>query len=470
MLNYGLVSTAIGEDRQQLRDAMHLLADIAHKHNIPVSWAITADSAQFLAKDLTDWHTEYRDETILMLDIKSLWLSNWLTLTQQSEENFDIQNENINTIHTSASVEDIAQHLVKMRQELPRYIKTEWKKIERALDWAAPSIAGAEWKNSVLVYSLEQLGFRGLWGYRWNERRSIAEVDRGCPFGFFYPSADQHNFSAPAAGNITGIPYNTSSHLKEEEQNLRASLINSLLQQNFDLYVDNVKWNRWFSYVEHINSLDVAQLGQETLELLDTYLAHVVGTDNIKMLPLSEMVDDYWENCQQTEPTFVVTHPLESKETTESNASSEQQTSNDVESEVQEKHNKVFLYYDAECQLTFVDGTLEPVDMKNYISPPVLENIGAGIVEKNSLNHGMEYHLPKVVNFKPNRKRSRLHITFSIESTKAMPYGVAVWGNHIGLQLAQSNAKTVTWIDKYLLFIRLTLETGNNDFEIILSI
>ena len=470
MLNYGLVSTAIGEDLQKIRDAMRLLANIAHKYNIPISWAITAESAQHLAKDLTDWHTEFGDEPILMLDIKSLWLSNWLTLTHQSEDEYSIQDENINTIHTSASVEDIAQHLVKMRQELPRYIKTEWKKIERALDWTVPSIAGAEWKNSVLVYSLEQLGFRGLWGYRWDERNSSAEVDRGCPFGFFYPSADQHNFCAPAAGNITGIPYNTASHLKEGEQNLRASLINSTLQQDLDLYVENVRWNRWFSYVEHINSLDVAQLGQETLDMLDSYFAHVAETDNIRLLPLSEMVDDYWESCQQTEPTFVVTHPLESKSTTESNASSEPQTPNNIEIEVQEKHKKVFFYYDAECQFTFVDGTLEPVDMKNYISPPVLENIGAGIVEKNSLNHGMEYHLPKVVNFKSTRKRSRLHITFTIESTKVMPYGVAVWGNHLGLQLVQSNVKAVTWVDKYLLFIRLALETGNNDFEIVLSI
>jgi len=468
MLNYGLVSTAIGDDQQTLRDAMRLLANIAHKYNIPVSWAITADSAQFLAKDLTDWHTEFGDEPVLMLDIKAIWKDNWYALTKQSEDDIDFQNQNINSLQTSASVEVIAEHLVKMRQELPRYIRAEWKKMERALNWSVPSVAGAEWKNSVLVYSLEQLGFRGLWGYQWDERETIAEVDRGCPYGFFYPSTEQHNFSTPAAGSITGIPYHTASHLKKDKQNLRASLINNLLQQNFDIYVENDQLNRWFSYIEHINALDVVQLGQETLEQLDSYFEYISSNDCSRKLPLSVIVDDYWESCQQTEPTFVVTNTLDAQNKNESISSSEAVSTNENESNEQDLNKKVFFYYDAECQFTFVDGTLEPIEMKNYISPPVLENVGN--IEQDISKHGVEYHLPKVVNFKPNRKRSRLHITFTIESTKAMPYGVAVWGNHTGLQLAQSNATDITWVDKYLLFIRLSLEVGNNEFEIVLTI
>ena len=469
MLKYGLVSTAIDEDRQKLRDGMRLLAKIAHKYKIPISWAITADSAQFLAKDLSEWHTEYGDEPLLMLDIKALWEKNWYALNQRSDDDQVVLNDDINTLQASASVEVIAEHLVKMREVLPRYIRTEWKKVERALEWAVPSVAGAEWKNRVLVYSLEQVGFRGLWGYRWDEWGSVAEVDRGCPFGFFYPSAEQHNFSTPAAGSITGIPYHSASHLKKEEQNLRASLINDLLQQDFDLYVENDRWNRWLSYVEHVNTLDVIQLGQETLEKLDAYFAHVSGSESTRLIPLSEMVDDYWESCQQTEPTYVIVDSSESQ--TESASLTSDVTKTSVANEAIDQDNKkCYFYYDAECQFTFVEGTMEPVEMKNYISPPVLDNVGIGVSEQSPLIHGVEYHLPKVVDFKPNRKRSRLHITFTIESTKAMPYGVAVWGNHIGLQLAQSNVKDVTWVDKYLLFIRLALEVGNNEFEIVLTI
>lgn len=469
MLYYGLVSTAIAEDRQQLRDGIRLLAKIAHKHNIPVTWAITADTAQFLAKDITEWHNEYGDEPLLMLDIKSLWEKDWATLTGQPEQDSADQNENINTLHASASPEVVAEHLVKMRETLPRYIRTEWKKVERAMEWAVPSVAGAEWKNQILVHALEQVGFRGLWGYRWDERSSIAEVDRGCPFGCFYPSAEQHNFSAPAAGSIAGIPYFTAAHLDNNADNLRASLINNTIQQNYDLYIENEKWNRWLSYVEHLNALEVTQLGQETLEKLDAYFAHVASNESTKCLPLSEIVDDYWTNCQQTEPTFIIANTTEAQNNPEPANSDPSDPSDESETEEQ-RTKKAFFYYDAECQFTFYDDAMEPSEMKNYISPPVLENVGIGISEQSVIIHGVEYHLPKIASYRPIRKGARLHITFTIESTKAMPYGVALWGNHLGLQLGKSNAKVVTWVDKHLLFVRLALEQGSNEFEIVLTI
>lgn len=469
MLYYGLVSTAIAEDRQQLREGMRLLAKMAHKYNIPITWAIVADSTQFLAKDLTEWHNEFGDEPLLMLDIKPLWEANWAKLTGQTVPDANTESELIDTSMAGVSSEIIAEHLVKMRETVPRYIRTESKKVERALEWAGPNVAGAEWKNHVLVHALEQVGFRGLWGYRWDERGSTAEVDRGSPFGFFYPSAEQHNFSAPAAGSIAGIPYWTAAHLDNNADNLRASLINDTIQRNYDLYVQNEKWNRWLSYVEHVNVLEVAQLGQETLERLDTYFAHVASSESTKLLPLSEMVDDYWTNCQQTEPTFIVATKIDSQENVES-IESESAQFPDGGTSTDQKEEKVFFYYDSKCQFTFSEGTMEPVDMKNYISPPVLENLGSEISHQGASVHGVEYHLPKIVNFRPNRKRSRLHVTFAIESTKAMPYGVAIWGNHIGLQLESSNAEVVTWVDKHLLFIRVALEPGNNEFEIVLTI
>ena len=469
MLYYGLVSTAIAEDRQQLREGMRLLAKMAHKYNIPITWAIVADSAQFLAKDLTEWHNEFGDEPLLMLDIKSLWEVNWAKLTGQPVPDPNTESEPIDTSMADASSAIIAEHLVKTRETLPRYIRTEWKKVERAMEWAVPSVAGAEWKNHVLVHALEQVGFRGLWGYRWDERGSIAEVDRGSPFGFFYPSAEQHNFSAPAAGSITGIPYWTAAHLDNNADNLRASLINGTGQQNYDLYVQNEKWNRWLSYVDHIDALEVAQLGQETLERLDTYFAHVASNESPKLLPLSEMVDDYWTSCQLTEPTYIVATTLDSQKSAES-LEPDSAISTDGYKSTDQKEKRVFFYYDSKCQFTFSEGTMEPVDMKNYISPPVIENLGSDISYQSASVHGVEYHLPQIANFRPSRKRSRLHVTFAIESTKAMPYGVAIWGNHIGLQLENSNAEVVKWVDKYLLFARLALEPGNNEFEIVLTI
>lgn len=450
------------EDRQKLREGMCLLADIAHKYKIPISWATTADIAQFIKKELTDWHHEYSDEPLLMLDISSLWKESWYSITDQSESDTNIESENINSLYASATENTIAEHLVKMRESVPRYIRSEWKKLERVLEWAVPNIAGAEWKNHILVHALEQVGFRGLWGYRWDERDSIAEVDRGCPFGFFYPSKEQHNFSTPAAGSIAGIPYNTASHLFKEEHNLRSSLINNINQHHFDLYLGNIQWNRWLSYVEHIDVMEVIQLGQETLTKLEAYFEYITKNDSTRFTPLSEIVDDYWTNCQITEPTYFVDKSMVHKSDTESNDN--QNSNSDSEYKLE------FSYYDAECQCYFAEDALGPVEMKNYISPPVIENLYIDASEHSISNHGVEFHLPQIINYQPIRKRTRLHINFTIESTKTMPYAVVIWGNHLGLHLEESNAKKVTWIDKHLLFIRLDLDKGDNDFEVVLTI
>ena len=461
MLNYGLVSTAIAEDRKQLRDGMHLLADLAHKYNIPITWVITADSAQFLAKDLTEWHNDYQDEPLMMLNIQSIWDSNWQSLIGVSNSDSDIEIDEFNISDVSNSTEFIAEHLVKMRSTIPKYIRSEWKKIERAMEWTVPNVAGAEWKNQVLVQALDDIGFRGLWGYKWEERGTPAETDRGCPFGCFYPSAEQHNFSTPEAGGIIGIPYQSASHLVSDEYNLRSALINNTIQRNYDFYVDNVRWNRWLCYVEHVNASDITMLGQETISKLEEYFAYVSVNERTKLLPLSEIVDDYWINCQKTESTYIFAD--QTKESLNIEDSDTGIYNHAKESKSEEKDGTtVFFYYDAECQLTFNDGFMEPIEMRNYISPPVPDNIGREDTHQSLPNNGVEYHLPKVSQFQPIRQRTRLHLYFTIESTKAMPYGVAVWGNHLGLQLAKSNAEDVAWIDKYLLLIRLALEPGNN--------
>lgn len=77
MLSYGLVSTAIAEDRERLLEGIRLLAGIAHKHGIPITWAVDTKSAPVVAKLLTTWHTENGDAPLLMLDIRQIWETNW---------------------------------------------------------------------------------------------------------------------------------------------------------------------------------------------------------------------------------------------------------------------------------------------------------------------------------------------------------------------------------------------------------
>ena len=438
MLNYGLVSTAIGEDSTRLLDGMRLLAEIAHKHRIPITWAIDTKSVPVVAKLLTAWHTENNDVPLLMLDIKPIWEANW---EAQREAN------------PGSSMEAMAAHLVTMREKLPEYITKEWERIKRALPWAEPSVAGAVFKNDVFLRALQQTGFRGLWGYHWSQQDTDAtdtdtsepETDRG-GFGCFYPleasvSVDAivtrgatdktrtHQFK-----NIVGLPYHTAGHLAEETDNLRAVLLNGTAQQHYDIYVENTAWNHWLGYVEHIDPLTVAQLGEDGLERLDAYFAYVVSVQDTKPILLSEMVDDYMTHCEQTEPIAVV------------------RTQNEVDGQ---KSTLSMFYCDAACEFTFAEGTMEPVEIKNYTSERVLQS-DAG--------------KPVLTGFSPTRHRTELRITITVESIKAMPYGITVWGDHDGLQLTESDADDVKWIGKYSLFVRLTVQPGKNEFKLKLTI
>ena len=442
MLNYGLVSTAIGEDRERLLEGVQLLAEVAHKHRIPITWATDTKSVQLIAKLLTTWHTENGDAPLLILDAKPIWDANW-----EAEQNANPGN----------STEAMASHLVTMREKLPGYITREWERLKRAIPWAKPSVAGAAFKHDVFLDTLEQSGFRGLWGYHWKQEdsnsedtgASKAELDRG-GFGCFYPfeastyidtiltRRDTGEDGAAPFKKIVGVPYYTAGHLAEDVHNLRAALINGTAKQHYETYVGNTAWNRWLGYVEHIDPYTVAQLGQEGLERLDAYFAHIVGNQNTKSLSLSEIVDDYITQCKRTEPTTIVeTVPTTQNETSVS------------------KTGLKMCYYDAACELTFVEGTMEPVEIKNYTG----EQVSPLVTQK-----------PTLTGFSPTRHRTKLHIAITVESTRAMPYGITVWGDHDGLQLTESNADDVRWVGEHLLFIRLTLQPGKNEFNIQLTI
>ena len=442
MLNYGLVSTAIGEDRERLLEGVRLLAEIAHKHSIPITWAVDIKSAPVLAKVFETWHTENGDTPLLMLDIKPIWETNW-----ERERN----------ANPGASTEAMATHLVKMREQLPEYITKECEKLKRTMPWAVLNIAGAIYKNEVFLRALEQTGFRGLWGYRWNQQ-DIDETDPNAPeveidrggFGCFYPleaptSADAVAMRGTADENraqsfekIVGVPYHTAGHLAEDTHNLRAALLNGTAQQHYDTYLENTAWNQWLGYVEHINPLTVAHLGQDGRDRLDAYFAHVVSVENTKPLLLSQMVDDYITHCKLTEPVAVIG------------------TSTEVQEETASPKSTLKMFYcDAACEFTFVEGAMDPVAIKNYATERVLQS---------------EATKPVLIGFSPTRYRTQLHIAITVESTKAMPYGIAVWGDHNGLRLTESNADDVRWVGEHSLFIRLTLQPGKNEFSVKLTI
>ena len=403
---------------------MRRLAEVAHKHGIPITWGIGATSARSFAADLTEWHASHSDEVMLMVDIAPIWGSG-------TDSDDLIQS---------------AEHIVTMREKLPDYISSEKERVQRAIEWANPIIAGAGQKNHVLLYALAQIGFTGLWGYGWDD-----EGDEGCPFGCFFPSVDRHNFCGASTSGIVGIPHTSllptqapHGSEKTEDTDFQTQILNGAAQQRFDCYAANATWNRWLAYIQRIDPVEVASLTEEQLDQLDTYLGYVSEAPETQIMSLPDVVCAYQDVGEQMQPTFLLTDAKVESE-------GEEEASTD-------SGKSIFSYYDAQCQLVFEGGKLEPIQVTNYISPPV------------SSRNGAEVNLPQIEQFRPSRSRSQLRMQFTVESAKAMPYGLAVWGNHAGLTLASSNAQEVTWLGDRLLFVRVNLQAGKNEIEVVLTI
>ena len=399
---------------------MRLLADVAHKHDIPITWGVEAASARAFATDLTEWHASHGDEVMMMVDIAPIWGSGT----------------------DSDDLSQSAEHIVTMREKLPDYISSEKDRLQRAIEWANPIVAGGMQKNHVLLYALAQVGFAGLWGYSWEDG-----TDEGCPFGCFFPSVDRHNFCGTPTSRIVGIPHTSllpaqTPRGSEETEGADFQILNGTAKQGFNCYAANAGWNRWLAYIQRIDAVEVASLTSEQLNRLDTYLAHVREASETQIMSLPDAVRACQEIGEQTQPTFLLTNPKLEDEEKGSTASDK----------------SILTYYDAECQLTFEEDRMEPIRITNYISPPV-----------NSRN-GAEVNLPQIEQFRPSRSRSQLRMQFTVESTKAMPYGLAVWGNHAGLTLATSNSQEVTWLGDRLLFVRANLQAGKNEIEVVLTI
>lgn len=401
---------------------MHRLAEIAHKHGIPITWGVGAASARSFAADLTEWHISHGDEVMLMVNIASIWGS--------GTDSDDLSRS--------------AEHIVTMREKLPDFVSSERDRVQRAIKWANPVVAGAMQKNHVLLYALAQIGFAGLWGYGWNDKE-----DEGCPFGCFFPSADKHNFCGASTSGVVGLPHAsllpTRTPLeskKTEDADSQTQILKGAAQQGFNCYAANATWNRWLAYIQRIDPVEVASLTEEQLAQLDAYLAYVREAPETQIMSLPDVVRTCQETSEQTQPTFLVTGP---------NSESEDKASTNSD-------KSIFSYYDAECQLVFEEGKIEPIRATNYISPPV------------SSRNGAEVNLPQIEQFRPSRSRSQLRMQFTLESTKAMPYGLAIWGNHDGLTLATSNAQEVTWLGDRLLFVRVNLQVGKNEIEVVLTI
>ncbi len=416
---YSLVCSAFGEDRQAIRRGARFVADIAHRYDLPVTWAIDTRIAHSLAALLTESYHSAGDDVLLMLDIEPL-------LVPDEELRRDVRS--------------IAEDKVRMQEEFPRHIEAERDRLIKALPWAQPSVAGATRKNEILAPALQQVGFTGLWGYRWEQTDGKAMMDRGCPFGYFYVGKDRHNGPGETATDVVGIPYasvDLSAVLEgsmpyEASAEIVYALPRDIAGIPVSLWHQNVEWNGVLPCVQHISAEAVANSDMDVIKpLLEKHLDFVGQLPDVQRMTLTDVVADYRSETAEKPYTAIV-------------------------AETDEK--STLFYYDHACQLVIERGNVAPRSLRNYVTPPY------------ESRYCVELDLPVLSKCEPSRQREKLMFYFEIESTKEMPFGVAIWGDYTPLRFAESDAEAVLRIGTHLLLVRMQLHAGVNRTRVALTI
>lgn len=430
---------------------MKLIAALAHRHGIPVTWVVDSNSVQESKAVLTQGHRECDDDVILQIDVSRVF-----------EESGSVP-------------ESKAEEIVIFRQRLPELIASEREKVRELLPWTDAGIIAPDLKSEVLIEILEEMGCIGLWDYRWRGTEEDAG-ESGFPWSFFYASREHHDAPAQSAGGLvavegTSLDLNSVFHtgnphiFSADPGVLRMSGLHLDEGINYpgallDEYLRNCSWNRFMSFVQQQPAYEMEYANydeydsgtiREIAGILEGFFQAAKSNPDIQALSLSQAIQLYRREFEYTESCYMVFDGIVPPHV---------EINYYIPPEPKQKppYPFTFLYYDRECQLIFREGEMTPVEMRNYFRPPF------------ESKHYLEREMPSISNFRPSRDRDKLILEFEIESVKRMPYGLVIWDDHSMFSLVSTNARLVKWIGDYLLFVRMDLEEGLNQIEVSLVI
>ncbi len=425
-----------------------LISALAHKHAIPVTWILDGKSAWEVKEIISYGHSEFGDDVVIMIEPSVIF-------------------DEIGFIPSSK-----AEETVILRQRLPELVISEQKKVKSVLPWSDGRIICSDFRSPVVIQVLNELDCIGFYGYRWEDETS----DKGCPWSFFFPSKDHYNIPNPSANGMVAIenssldlnavfhtnnPFVFSANPRSLWMSgLCSDSDNSYGKRLFEEYLKNSQWNRFLAFVQELNAYDMEYESYDVYSkgtiagltsLTDSFFSEVESNDQIQAFSLSDAINFYRGIFDRTEACYMLFDSIISQQ-------SEINFFLPPEPKRKPPYPLMFFYYDSECHLVFKEGQMTPVEIRNYAQPPF------------ESRYYIEREIPTISRFYPSRDREKLIMEFEIESIKRMPYGLVIWDDHSMFNLVSSNARTVKWIGKNLLFMRLDLNDGLNRIEIVLSI
>ena len=413
-------------------EGFNRMADVAHGRGVPVTWLVNARSAEELQRELEDFHRRFGDEVGLV----------WGASTA-----------------TPGRAESARADLERVRQLCP---------------WSQVKIVGSGQRSNAMARELAGLGVDGLWGSCWEQIEVDEVTDRGAPWGTYYISME--NFKAPAAQATPLLSFewtardlckslhsgNPTIFSSDPDDVARAGLCRGpeigYWEAMFDQYHRNLAHNDLVFFAMHqeaheMEHSDVCRAYSPediagSADMMDAFFAYVKSKPGVEMMTLPQAADLYREqNPQGTAPAYmlfddIATGPMAYWYAKGTPAGPWPRT---------------FLYYDAECQLAFIEGKFAPILLRNY----------RGATDPDDPHYFAERDVP-VVRLPYGKKMVESgDFAFEIESGKALPFGLAFWYDFSRWRVREVEG-AAHWkvIEDTLLFARVDAPAGKTTVRV----
>ncbi|CAM4491786.1 hypothetical protein FHS16_005397 [Paenibacillus endophyticus] len=401
-------------------------AELAHKYGIPVTWIVNGGSVPVLKGRIQEWHDQYGDDVILQCPF---------------------------------FIEDTGMSKEKLKSKLA----SDWRIVEEAFPWAKTKVAARGKIYNELIEVLEELDFKGMWGYCWEQVWWDGITHKGIPWGSWYVDSSRYKVPHSGKGKIVAcewtardlnLTYHSGSpcvYSTDPNDVLRAGLCTgediTYWKNLFDDYLDNTDHNErvYFLQQQEAHEMEFTERFAvfpashvEACEgMLDLFFAYITQFP-ITLTTLPKAIELYHEQNEITAPVSMLTRDTL------------------IRPEVNEytitlggtgagPWPTTFLYYDHECQLAFVQGECRPHRLRNYIG-------------KGNMNEEFNEPIPQVFVNEYEKTTDLIHMAFDIGYWNPMPFGLAYWDDLCGYELQScSDGVQVQLIKERLAFLRFQL-------------
>jgi len=408
------------------REGFHGMAEVAHGRGVPVTWLVNARSAEPFKPELDDFHQRFGDDVGLM------WGSSTATPGASEGARADLDH------------------------------------LRRLFPWSKVSIVGSGERSNAMVRELAGLGVEGLWGSCWEQIEIDEITDRGAPWGTYYISMD--NFKAPAATATPLVSFewtardlckslhsgNPTIFSSDPNDVARADLVHgrdiAYWAAMFDQYHRNLAHNDlvFFSMHQEAHEMEHSEVCHsytpeeiaDSAEMMDAFFEYIQTKPGVELMTLPQAADAYrHQNPQGTAPAHMLFDDIPTGPMAYWYAKGTPIG----------PWPRTFLYYDAACQMAFIEGKFEPILLRNY----------RGAKDPDDRYYFAERDIPTVRVPYGSEMVESGDFEFTIESRKPLPFGLAFWYDFANWRVREvRGAGQWKVIEDKVLFARLDVPAG----------